>query len=189
MALLQPDATFRCYRDVTADFLRALGVEVLILDIDNTLAPYEQPLPDGEIIAWLEGLASAGVRAAFLSNNHGQRVKLFNGSLALPVLYNAHKPLARKARRLMRALGGNKTNTAFLGDQIFTDILTAHRVGAQGFLVPPIKDKTDALTRLKRHFEKGVLKRYYKRNPQAPDVRLGSPLAPREDVPTEGETK
>ena len=176
MALFQPDATFLCYRDVTADFLQALGVRVLILDIDNTLAPYEQPEPDAAIKAWLRDLRAAGVQVAFLSNNHAERVELFNKTLGLPVKYDAHKPLPGNARKMMRQLGGDKKSTAFLGDQIFTDILTAHGVGARGFLVPPIWDRRDAGTRFKRYFEKKILKRYYKKHPQAPDIRAGSPL-------------
>jgi len=177
MAYFAPDATYLCYRDVTPDALTAAGIRALILDIDNTLAPYEQPEPDDAIRTWLAGLAAAGIRAGFLSNNHGERVTLFNETLGLPVLFDAHKPLIKKARRMIALLGATPETTAFLGDQIFTDIWTAHRAGARGFLVPPIKDKTDGLTRLKRRLEKGVLRRYYKKHPDAPDVRRGSPLA------------
>ena len=177
MARFAPDATYLCYRDLTPEALTAAGITALILDIDNTLAPYEQPEPDEAIRAWLAGLAAAGIRAGFLSNNHGERVTLFNETLGLPVLFNAKKPLRGKARRLMDMLGATPATTAFLGDQIFTDIWTAHRAGARGFLVPPIRDKKDFLTRFKRQLEKGVLRRYYKKHPDAPDVRRGSPLA------------
>ena len=171
MARFAPDATYLTYRDVTPEALTAAGVTALILDIDNTLAPYEQPEPDDAIRAWLDGMRAAGIRAGFLSNNHGERVTLFNETLGLPVLFDAHKPLTKKARRMIALLGATPQVTVFLGDQIFTDIWTAHRVGARGFLVPPIKDKTDPLTRFKRWLEKGVLRRYYQKHPDAPDVR------------------
>ena len=176
MAVFMPDGTYLCYRDLTAEALTAAGIRALILDIDNTLAPYEQPEPDAAIRAWLNSLAAAGIRAGFLSNNHGPRVTLFNETLGLPVIFDAHKPLVKKARRMLTLLGAAPGETAFLGDQIFTDIWTAHRVGARGFLVPPIKDKTGVCTRLKRRLEKGILRRYYKKHPQAPDVRRDSPL-------------
>ena len=176
MAFLRPDYTFLCYRDLSAEFLKQQGIGVLLLDIDNTLAPYEQPEPDDHIRAWLTSLADAGVRVAFLSNNHEPRVALFNKTLGLPMRYDAHKPLRKNARRLLRELGGDKHNAALMGDQIFTDVFCAHNVGMRAFLVPPIKDKTDVGTRLKRFFERGILKRYYKKNPDAPDIRVGSPL-------------
>ena len=171
MARFAPDATYLSYRDVTPEALTAAGIHALILDIDNTLASYEQAEPDEAVRAWLGALTEAGVRVGFLSNNHGERVTLFNKTLGLPVLFDAHKPLLKNARRMMAALNATPSETAFLGDQIFTDIWTAHRVGARGFLVPPIKDKTDLFTRFKRRLEKGILRRYYKKNPDAPDVR------------------
>lgn len=177
MALFRPDHTFRAYFDLSPAFLKGLGVQVLLLDIDNTLAPYEQPLPDERLRAWLGTLAEAGIRVAFLSNNHADRVELFNESLGLPCRYDAHKPLTANAKQLFRALGGTKETTAFMGDQIFTDICCAHFCGARGFLVPPIRDKRDAGTRFKRFLEKGILRRYYKKHPEMPDVRQGSTIS------------
>ncbi len=177
MPYFQPDYTYLCYRDVAPDTLRALGIEVLLLDIDNTLAPYEQPDPDAHITAWLETLAAAGVRTAFLSNNHRERVTRFNAPLGRPAVYDAGKPIARKGKKLMRSLGGNKHNTAMMGDQIFTDVWTARALGVRAILVPPIRDKRNALTRFKRFLERGVLRRYHRRCPDAPDVRVGSSIS------------
>ena len=177
MSRLRPDFTFLCYRDVSVEFLREQGIAFLLLDIDNTLAPYEQPDPDEHIRAWLDALAAAGIRAAFLSNNHGERVTRFNSTLGLPVQCDARKPLAGRARQMLRALGGTKANSALMGDQIFTDVLCAHNCGIRAILGPPIKDRTDRLTRFKRYFERGPLRRYYKKHPDRPDIRVGSPLA------------
>jgi ribonucleotide monophosphatase NagD (HAD superfamily) len=88
--------------------------------------------------------------------------------------------------RLSRGSGGSKKTTAIMGDQVFTDVLFARMMGIRAILVPPIKDKTNRITRLKRHFEKGVLRRYYKHHPDAPDIRLGSPLT-KEHVAPKGE--
>ncbi len=176
MSLFSPDYTFCAYFHVTPAFLKEQGISVLLLDIDNTLAPYEQPLPDERLVAWLESLRAEGIRCAFLSNNHGERVELFNVTLALPCRYDAHKPLARRAKALIAALGGTKKTTAFMGDQIFTDVLCAHFSGARAILVPPIWDKRDCGTRFKRWLERGILRRYYKKHKDAPDVRLGNPI-------------
>ena len=176
MALLQPNKTFLSYRELKPAFLKAEGIEGLLLDIDNTLAPYEQPEPDEQICAWLASLREAGIRAAFLSNNHADRVELFNRDLGLPVRYNAHKPLPGQAKKMMKRLGGSKQNTALMGDQIFTDVCCARLAGIRAFLVPPIVDRTDRGTRFKRRMERGILKRYYKKHADEPDIRAGSPL-------------
>ena len=176
MPYFQPDFTRLCYRDLTASFLQEQGVRVLLLDIDNTLAPYEQLDPDDHIRAWLQSLADAGIKAALLSNNHGDRMERFNRELGLPCKSGACKPLPFRGKKLMKRLGGTKKTTLLMGDQIFTDILCAHHMGIRGILVPPIKDKTNRITRIKRYFERGFLKRYHKRLPDAPNVLDGSPL-------------
>ena len=175
MPLLQPHCTALCYRDVTPEFLHRLGIFCLLLDIDNTLAPYEQPTPDEHITAWLSSLETAGIKTAFISNNHAERVELFNKTLSRPCRYDAHKPLPFAARKMMKSLGGDKRNTALMGDQIFTDVLCARLLGARAILVPPIKDKTDRGTRLKRYGERGILRRYYRRHPSAPTSARAAP--------------
>ena len=179
--MLQPDYTFRAYRDLTPEFLAERGITVLLSDIDNTLAPYEQALPDGAIKAWLEAMRAAGITVAFLSNNHAPRVELFNGELGAPLRYNAHKPLPRTAKALLRELGATKGSAAMLGDQIFTDVLCAKLTGMTSILVPPIKDRTDKGTRFKRYLERGILRRYYKKHVGSPDVRLGTTIIFKEE--------
>lgn len=176
MAFFQPDATFRAYFELTPTYLATKGITVLLLDIDNTLAPYEQPLPDERLCEWLLSFKNAGIAVGFLSNNHGERVALFNSELGLPFLCNAHKPLPRKAKRLIKALGGTPHTACLMGDQIFTDICCAKLCGAHAILVPPIWDRRDGLTRFKRRLERGPLRRYYKKHKDAPDVRAGNPI-------------
>ena len=174
--MLQPNYTFRAYRDLTPDFLVERGITVLLSDIDNTLAPYEQPIPDEALKSWLDAMKAAGITVAFLSNNHAPRVELFNGELGLPLRYDAHKPLPRSAKALLRRLGAHKKQAALIGDQVFTDVLCAKLTGITSILVPPIKDRTDKGTRFKRYLEKGILRRYYKKHKDSPDIRLGTTI-------------
>ena len=175
--LLTPDYMFATFADVTPEFLESIGISALLIDIDNTLAPYEQPEPDRALCEWLASLAAHGIAVGLLSNNNKARVSRFNATLSLPARAGAGKPFTRAARRIMRALGGDKHTTAVMGDQIFTDVWMAHAMGVRAILVPPIRDKKNALTRFKRRLERAPLRRYYRRCPDAPDVRAGSPLA------------
>ena len=49
-----------------------------------------------------------------------------------------------------------------IGDQLFTDILGGNRFGVKTILVTPIEKKESIHTRIKRPFEKIILKNYYK---------------------------
>ena len=81
---LVPDFMFGKFDDIDVDFLRSIDVRSLIIDIDNTLAPYEVPEPDERTREWFAALAEAGIGAALVSNNERERVERFNRKLCLP---------------------------------------------------------------------------------------------------------
>ena len=90
--LLTPDHVFEKFNDITPEFLESIGVKALVIDIDNTLAPYEQDLPDEKIIAWFDAMAKADIACTLISNNHADRVELFNSLLGLPAYHDSGKP-------------------------------------------------------------------------------------------------
>lgn len=154
-----PDMKFEKYSDITPDFLISQGVSALLIDIDNTLAPYEQPSPDAGHFEWLSSLASAGISCALVSNNGPERVSLFAEKLGIPALPDCGKPRTKHLRRVLKELGVSPENAAILGDQIFTDCLAARRMGMRAYIVPPIKDKRTLFFRFKRALEKPFMKR------------------------------
>lgn len=158
-----PEYYFKTFDEASAEFLCEIGVKGIVLDVDNTLEPYENALPGEHVVAWLASLKEKGIGAAIVSNNDGDRINLFNQDLGLPVYYKAKKPFKKNVLKAMEDLGTDKANTLLMGDQIFTDVWAAHNAGIRAILVPPINDKKDILTRFKRLLEKPVLKKYRKR--------------------------
>lgn len=159
---LVPEYRFETFDLVTAEFLLSIGVKGVLLDIDNTLEPYEHPLPGEKVLRWLESLRAAGIKTAIVSNNGKERVELFNKSIGMPAYYKAGKPFTRNIKRAMADMGSTKETAIFIGDQILTDVWAAHNAGIRAILVPPINDRKDVLTRFKRVLEKPILKRYEK---------------------------
>ncbi|MBE6556798.1 MAG: YqeG family HAD IIIA-type phosphatase [Ruminococcaceae bacterium] len=166
--LLTPDYMFRTYDEVTAEFLQSIGIRALLIDIDNTLAPYEQPEPDERIRAWFASLSAAGIRASLISNNHAPRVELFNRTLGLDAYPDSGKPRPKTLRIAMARMGSCAEDTAVLGDQLLTDALAGHHLGLRAIIVPPIKDKTTLFFRFKRWLEKPYIKRYERAHADAP---------------------
>lgn len=158
--LLTPEYVFNTYRDVTPEFLTSIGIKALLIDIDNTLAPYEQDLPDEKIIEWFDALKAAGISSALISNNHPPRVELFNSKLGLPAYPDSGKPGSRYLLKAMEEMGSTPEDTAGLGDQLLTDTLAAHRLDMISIIVPPIKDKRNLFFRSKRLLERPFMRRY-----------------------------
>ena len=161
---LMPDVILPTYRDVTPQLCREYGIRAILSDIDNTLAPYEQPRSDEHIRAWLNELKEAGISVALISNNHADRVEVFNSDLELIAYADAGKPFGKTLRRAMKQLGSDPSDTAMLGDQLLTDALAGNLLGLKVFIVPPIRDKRSAFVRFKRRLERPVICRYYKKH-------------------------
>ena len=159
---LVPDEMFGHYWEITPDYLRSVGIRALLIDIDNTLAPYEQDEPDERIRAWFDELQRNGISAALVSNNHKERVELFNKDLELPAYPDCGKPKTATLLLAIEKMGASLENSASIGDQLLTDALAAHRLGIPAYIVPPIKDKKNLFFRFKRWLEKPYVRRYKK---------------------------
>ncbi len=160
--LLLPDYVFSKFDDINAEFLSSIGIKALLIDIDNTLAPYEIAQPDDRIKNWFDSLRENGISATLVSNNEKERVELFNRSLRLPYYYKSGKPFPKKLKAAMAAMGSNAQNTAMLGDQLLTDAAAGKNLGLITLIVPPIKDKSNAFFRVKRALEVPTIKKYVK---------------------------
>ena len=158
-----PEYYFDTFDEASADFLYSIGVRGIVLDVDNTLEPYENPVPGAHVLAWFKSLEEKGISAAIVSNNNNERISLFNRDLGLFARAKAKKPFKRNVLRAMEAMGTDKSNTILMGDQVFTDVWAAHNAGIPAILVPPINDKKDLLTKFKRWLEKPVLRAYFNR--------------------------
>ena len=161
---LLPDYIFSKYDDITPEFLKEIGVKALLIDIDNTLAPYEQPSPDEKIFSWFDNLKQNGISATLVSNNGRERVELFNKDLKLNAFYKSGKPFAKNLKKAMKIMGSDESNTAMLGDQLLTDAAAGKHIGLTTIIVPPINDKNNAFFRAKRAMEVGTIKRYVKKH-------------------------
>lgn len=137
------------------------GFRGLIFDIDNTLVPHNAPADD-RAVALFERLKRIGYRCCLISNNQEPRVKMFNREIGTNYIFNAHKPSVKNYVRAMEIMGTDKSNTVFIGDQLFTDVWGAKRAGIHNILVKPIHPKEEIQIVLKRRLEKVVLYFYKK---------------------------
>ena len=105
-----PEYIFRTFDEASADFLYNIGVRGIILDVDNTLEPYENALPGEKVTVWLNSLKERGISASIVSNNNRDRIELFNSELKLPAYYKAKKPFKKNLIRAMADMNTTKEN-------------------------------------------------------------------------------
>lgn len=161
---LTPDYYFEAFGEITPEFLLSKGITAIISDIDNTLVPYEIREATEEVKDWIASLEKAGIKTALVSNNHAERVEAFACRLDCPAYADVGKPGIKFLLRAMEDMHSGREHTAFLGDQLLTDALAAHRAGIKMIAVPPIRDKKTLFFRFKRLLERPYMKKFFKNN-------------------------
>ena len=160
-----PDRVFSRFTDVTPALLADMGVDLLLCDLDYTLAPRSVHRPDGDLCSWLEAHRQAGTAVMILSNNRStRRVETFCAQLGIPYVGHAGKPSPRGYRQAMDQAGVSPARTAMLGDKLLTDVLGAKRSGVRALMVEPLGGPVGPWNRvlhlLQRPFKKIARRRY-----------------------------
>ena len=107
--IFTPTYMFAKFDDVTPEFLAEKGIRALLIDIDNTLAPYEEPDPNERVLAWFDLLKQNGIKASLVSNNHADRVERFNAPLGLPAYPDSKKPGKKTLLLAIEKMGVDKS--------------------------------------------------------------------------------
>ncbi|MDR1260318.1 MAG: YqeG family HAD IIIA-type phosphatase [Oscillospiraceae bacterium] len=154
-----PDYVFDRIWNISVKDIKNMGVEFLLLDVDNTLTGHNGQKLYSEVFGWVSMLKKAGIVAAIISNNKSAKVKEFASALELQYVCRARKPLGRGFKILLNKLGCCKSRVAVIGDQIYTDILGGNLVGIITILVQPLEREKEWLLRIKRFLERPFLKK------------------------------
>ena len=124
--------------DLTPELLRSRGIELLMMDFDNTIVPYTTNIPTKKMENWLKMMADSDIQICVVSNSRNDRVKVFCDKYGIPVITRAKKPGTRGIRECLAKFGIAPGGAALVGDQIFTDTLGANNAGVTPILVRAI---------------------------------------------------
>lgn len=134
-----PDIMKKNIYEIVPRMFTNRGIELILLDVDNTIAPYEDDSAAPRLIAWAQSMKDAGLELFILSNNRGERPERFAAALGVGYVKRAKKPFTKTARAVLEEKGVPPEKAAVVGDQIYTDTLCAKRLGALAVLVEPIR--------------------------------------------------
>ncbi|MBQ8164547.1 MAG: YqeG family HAD IIIA-type phosphatase [Clostridia bacterium] len=163
MRFLKPSVWVETIHHIDYQKLYDSGKRAIYFDIDNTMASYNDPLPDEKLHKFVKNLHEIGFKVAVLSNAKSGRAKLFADALALDFEGKALKPRRKGFNRLSERLGVKADEVVMIGDQLFTDIWGGNRFGCYTVLVTPIDRSGDpGFVKFKRIFETPVIKKLSK---------------------------
>ena len=159
--LLIPDIYDQSIYTINYKKLKKNGIKCLLFDLDNTIAPYKVNVPDQkvkELFARLE----EDFKVIIVSNSGKNRLRPFKEKINVDV--SSRKPFKKKYKKILTLYKFKIDEVACIGDQLFTDILGANRMGFTSILVNRVAKNEILPTRINRFFEKIVLKRLAKKN-------------------------
>ena len=65
-----PDYSFEKLENITPGFLKEKNIDLLMLDLDNTISPYGRHEPGASMIKWAAEMRDAGIELIIVSNNN-----------------------------------------------------------------------------------------------------------------------
>jgi HAD superfamily phosphatase (TIGR01668 family) len=139
---LLPTMTADALTDIHPELLLAHGVQLLMLDFDNTIVPYTTNNPTPLMASWLTWVKDCGIRICVVSNSKRGRVRAFCKKYRLNCITHAKKPGKKGILECMEKFDAKPQECMLVGDQIFTDTLAANRCGIKCVLVKAIDNHT-----------------------------------------------
>jgi len=144
--------------EIDLNSLKALGIKLLILDLDNTLVECNKCYVAPKLVPWLNKIYNLGFKLIIVSNNTKERVATFAKKLGLPFVHTALKPLSFGFKKAMATAKVSKKETAVIGDQLLTDVFGGNMLGLYTILVKPLSLKGESFfTSINRKIERVLL--------------------------------
>jgi len=148
-----------------ADIIDKYDPDAIILDVDQTLVPFEEIEIEDEIQHFLKRISDEK-RFCLLSNvprteKRIKRIHLIEDQIGIKAVFaDKRKPSPVAFRVALAFLESEPSRTLMVGDRLFTDIIGANSLGIATILVPPLNPKTDPflMVKLPRFFERYYLK-------------------------------
>lgn len=139
------------------------GYRGILFDVDNTLVSHGAPADD-RAKELFQRLHQIGFETCVVSNNGKVRVESFYKEAGVKYfIFKARKPSSKGYLQGIEKMGTSIKDTLFVGDQIFTDIYGANRLGLKSILVQPLHPKEEIQIVIKRYIERIILYWYNKR--------------------------
>lgn len=162
MNLFFPEMETASAYGIPYEKLYASGIRGVIFDIDNTLVLPDAPA-DERSRELFRRLKDIGLKTCLVSNNRAKRIRPFAEELGTQFVAGALKPRRLGYRKAMKLMGTEPATTVSVGDQIYTDIWGANRLGMHSILVRPMTYREEPQIILKRIIELPVLAAYHRK--------------------------
>ena len=158
-----PNKQINSIYDLEPKDLKESGIKGLVVDLDNTLIPWNKAFATEEVKDWFELFISSEIELLVISNNQVDRVTTFAYPINIPYIGRAKKPFPNAFKQACNTLQLKTSEVAIIGDQLLTDVLGGNLAGLYTILVDPLVRSDAPITKFNRRVESLLLERFYKK--------------------------
>lgn len=134
--LIKPDLTINDIKDLDVDYLKEIGINGLILDVDETLRFSDNDISD-DVINWLINMKKE-MKICVVSDGYSLKVKDVLDNLDIPYFSFSFKPLKRNFKKAIKYMNIDNYLILTVGDDLVADILGGKRNKTRTCLVKKI---------------------------------------------------
>lgn len=163
MDIFIPDMYQKSIYTINYEKLFEDGIRCLLFDLDNTCVPYVEKTPTKKLKDLFDKLKDMGFKVIIFSNATKKRLEPFKNELVVDCSYSSKKPSKRKFFKVLKMFNYDLSETAIIGDQLFTDIFGGNRVGIKTILVNPMSNEDLFITKIFRVLERKQYNKMRKR--------------------------
>ena len=165
-----PFAHSQSIYEIPVDFYSKNNVQLLLIDLDNTLDSYRLYEPTDRAVQLIESIKKTGVVPVVVSNNRGKRVGTYANALGVEYIYSAHKPFSRRIKKFLKEKNVPVENSMLVGDQMMTDVLAAKGAHLRIVLTEKIVEEDQWTTHINRLFDR-LIRKHLNKKGKLPDWR------------------
>ena len=159
MNLLRPNIYQKDIFSINYENLKKKNIKNLLFDIDNTIVAGNLKSLDNKTIDLFNKLKQENFNIYIITNALKRRAKIFSEILDIKTYHFSMKPSPRNYNKIIKENNLNIKETAAIGDQIYTDVLGANKLGILSILVDPVSKHEFIITKINRIKERKLIKK------------------------------
>lgn len=151
-----PDKYQKSVYTINYKKLKREGFKCIVFDLDNTLVPINVIDANKRLKNLINDVKMIGFKVIIMSNSPKSRVMAFQKSLVVDCVPFALKPRKEKYEKILKIYNLKEKEVCSIGDQLFTDVLGANRVGITSILVNAMSSNDHHIKFIYKFLEKAI---------------------------------
>ena len=158
---INPDYNLKNIYEIDLDDLKNQGINALLFDLDSTIMGSKTGCYTKETLEWLEKVKKDFFVGVVSNNNNPDYIAKVSACSDFPVVFKAHKPDIKVAKKFMQEHKLSPETTCFVGDRPLTDVMCGKKLGCKKtILVDSITaDIEKPIVRFARKLERVFIKK------------------------------